>query len=43
MLPQVPVQNTQIHTIWGRFRQVQTDVHNGGYGPLPAVDQGYGA
>jgi len=26
------VKNTEIHTIWGRFRQVQTDVNNGGSG-----------
>ncbi len=31
MLPRAPAQNTQIRTIWRRFRQVQTDVHNGGY------------
>jgi hypothetical protein len=31
MLPRAPAQNTQIRTIWRRFRQVRTDVHNGGY------------
>jgi hypothetical protein len=31
MLPQAPAQNTRIRTIWRRFSQVQTDVHNGGY------------
>ncbi len=31
MLPRAPAQNTQIRTIWRRFRQIQTDVHNGGY------------
>ena len=30
MLPRAAAQNTQIRTIWRRFRQVQTDVHNGG-------------
>lgn len=30
MLSRAPAQNTQIRTIWRRFRQVQTDVHNGG-------------
>jgi hypothetical protein len=30
MPPRPPAQNTQLRTIWRRFRQVQTDVHNGG-------------
>ncbi len=32
MLPRAAAQNTQIRTVWGRFRQVQTDIHDGGYG-----------
>ena len=31
MLPRAPAQNTQIRTNWRRFRQVQTDIHPGGY------------